>query len=310
MELYKLLADYIEIKRGEGISPKTLTMYKLHISRFIASLPATHRCLSTFTIADVAAFIAAEEERGIVATTRRSEHRAIDIWLNWLSDRDEYGNPPNKLRRLDGRLKLKPPRKPKHQPRRADINDLKHVVDCIPMSEWIGLRDRAMLLLALDSGLRIGELCALDIDDIDVSKRTVHVHSGKQQKERISLFTEGTATALSLYIMARPPVPPLLDWSNHLFLSAYVALDIGPRGPLTVIGAQQRLRQHCQTANVRHINWHSIRHLFGTKAVNDGMRMEVISLLMGHADISFTRRVYAELLPASAIDEYRQKWKY
>lgn len=308
MELSDLLAAFLAIKRGEGLKPKTVVMYESHINRFIASLPCRRRQLPAVTVADIAAFLIAEEKRGMSIGTRRARHRALDIWFNWISDQDEYGNPPNKLRRLDGRLRLRPPRKAKHKPRRANLDALKRVVDSISMSVWIGLRDRAMLLLALDSGLRIGELCALEIADVDILERTVHVQHGKGDKERMALFTAGTATALALYLMARPAVNPQRKHANHLFLSAFVALDIGARGALSVTGAQQRLRAHCKSANVGHINWHSIRHLFGTKAINDGLRMETISLLMGHSDVAFTRRIYAELLPATAMAEYNQKW--
>lgn len=309
MQLSQLLADYIEIKRGEGLKPKTIVMYESHISRFISSLPVQRRLFSSVTVSDVAGFLISEEERGMSVTTRRARHRSLDIWFNWISDQDKLGNPANPLRRVDGRLRLKPPRKPKHKPRRADITDLKRVIASIPTSDWIGLRDRAMLLLALDSGLRIGELLALEIPDVDIAARTVHVHHGKGDKERLVPFTDGTATAVALYLLARPFVDADLDYANRLFLSAYVALGITVRGALTVTGAQQKLEDYCNKAGVGRINWHSIRHLFGTKAINDGLRAETVSLLMGHSDVAFTRRVYAELLPASAVAEYNQKWK-
>lgn len=309
MELSKLLAAYLEIKRGEGLKAKTVVMYQSHISRFIESLPNHRRQLQSLAVADIARFIISEEERGMSINTRRARHRAIDVWLNWISDQDEYGNPPNLLRRSDGRLKLKPPRKPKHKPRRANLDDLKTVIASISLSDWIGLRDRVMLLLALDSGLRVGELCALEIYDVDIVERTVHVHHGKGDKERQVPFTTATATAIALYLMARPAIDPSLDYADRLFLSSYTAFDVGVRGPFGVSGAQQRLRNICKDVGVNHINWHSIRHLFGTKAINDGLRAETVSLLMGHSDVAFTRRTYAELLPETARAEYNQKWK-
>ena len=307
--LPELLESYLQIKLGEGLKPHTIKMYRDHIARFITFLPAHRRNLESVVVADVAAFLVAEEARGMSVITRSARHRALDIWFSWVSDQDYLGNPANLMRRADGRLRLKPPKKPKHKPRRANTDDLKRVIDSIPLSSWVGLRDRAMLLLALDSGLRIGELIALEIPDIDITKRTVHVHGGKGDKERLGLFTLGTATALALYLMSRPVVDASEIYCNRLFLSSFTALDVGVRGALSVTGAQQRLRKLCLDCGVKSINWHSVRHLFGTKAINDGMRVEVVSLLMGHSDVSFTRRIYAELLPATAIGEYNEKWK-
>lgn len=309
MELEKLLSAYLEIKRGEGLKRKTVVMYESHIGRFLCSLPPQRRTLELLTVSDVARFLIAEEERGMSIGTRRARHRSLDIWFNWISDQDSYGNPSNLMRRSDGRLKLKPPRKAKHKPRRANLDDLKTVIDSISLSDWIGLRDRSMLLLALDSGLRIGELCALEISDVDIAERTVHVHHGKNDKERKVPFTAATATALALYLMARPGVEPSLDYADCLFLSSYTAFDVGVRGAFGVSGAQQRLRSICKDIGVSHINWHSIRHLFGTKAINNGLRAETVSLLMGHSDVAFTLRIYAELLPETARVEYNQKWK-
>lgn len=309
MLLSDLLDQYLSIKKGEGLKSHTITMYRDHLARFIASLPLGRRNLASVSVADVAAFLVAEEERGMGVITRRARHRALDIWFSWISDQDEFGNPPNLLRRADGRLRLKPPKKPKHQPRRANLDDLRRVIASISLGDWLGLRDRAMLLVALDCGLRIAELCALEIADIDIAGRTVHVHQGKGDKERMIPFTAGTATALALYLMARPAVDVRYEYCNHLFLSGYMAVEIGVRGALSVTGAQQRLQKACRAAGVAHINWHSIRHLFGAKAINDGIRAETVSLLMGHSDVSFTLRIYAGLLPETARSEYNQKWK-
>ena len=309
MQLSDLLEAYLEIKRGEGLRKQTLTMYRQHISRFIDSLPASRLTINKVAVADVARFISSEEERGMSINTRRARHRALDIWFNWISDQESAGKPTNLLRRADGRLRLKPPRKGKHKPRRADLDQIRHIANQIPMSDWIGLRDRAMLLLALDSGARIGEICALNVEDVNIAERTIHIHHGKGDKERMVPFTASTATALALYLMSRPNVSPNASYCNRLFLASFVAMTIGVRGALTVSGASQRLDQLCQAANIQRVNWHSIRHLFGTKAINDGLRAETVSLLMGHSDVDFTRRIYAELLPSTARAEYDRTWK-
>lgn len=306
MDLSDLLESYILVKTAERLKPHTISMYRAHLRLFIDSLPTCRRNLASLTVADVAAFLAAETDRGMGVITCRARHRAIDIWFNWISDSDLIPGWTNILRRRDGRLKLKAPRKPRHQPRRADLGALRAVIASIPLDNWIGLRDRAMLLLALDCGLRIGELTRLRLDDIDISAQTVTVKTAKGDKDRIVPFTPGTATALALYIMARPSH---MDYFPALFWAAYTALEFMPRGPYTISAAQKRLGVLCQVAGVPVINWHSIRHHFGTKAINDGLRAETVSLLMGHTDPAFTRRTYAELLPATAAAEYRDKWR-
>lgn len=305
MDLASLLTSYLRAKNAEGLKPHSLEMYRDHIRRFLAFLPSDRLDLASVTVADVAAFLASERDRGMGVITCRARHRALDIWFNWISDNHDI---PNLMRRRDGRLKLKAPKKPRHRPRRADLADLKAVVASIPLDSWVGLRDRAMLLLALDTGLRIAEICDLYADDIDISGLIVTVRNGKGDKERLLPFTPGTATALAMYLLSRPTPPPYIGWISNLFWASYTAVDQGVRGPMGVSGAQKRLADLCKKAGVNHINWHSIRHLFGTKAINDGLRAETVSLLMGHSDIAFTRRTYAELLPETVIAEYQKQW--
>jgi integrase/recombinase XerC len=306
MDLTDLLAAYIQAKQAEKLKPNTIASYRATLRLFLASLPPGRRVLELLTVADIAAFLAAESARGMGVSTCRARHRALDVWFNWISDIYDH---PNVMRRRDGRLRLKAPRKPRHRPRRANLDDLKTVIASIPLDNWVGLRDRAMLLLALDTGLRIAELCDLDCDDLDTGALLVTVRNGKGDKERLQPITPETAQALALYLISRPEIDPKFGYVSKLFWASYLALDQGARGPMGVNGAQKRLAKLCKEAGVNHINWHSIRHLFGTKAINDGLRAETVSLLMGHSDIAFTRRTYAELLPETVIAEYQKTWK-
>lgn len=309
-----LLADaltlFLVFRRGEGLKAKTLRGYQMHIQAFIDSLPSDRRVVGAVRTADIATFQAHELERLKIRSVR-GRHRALDIFFNWLSDNDELGNPPNPMRRRDGRLKVKPPRLPKHEPRRAKLADVRQLLAMLPGGVQ-GQRDHAVIQLLLDTGLRVGEAAALDMEDIDLNRKLVTVRDGKGGKFRVVPFSDDTVQALLTYLAGRPDLvfePGQAELPSARFLFVAFLNDFHEiRGRLTVPGIQQLLKRRCKQFGLPHINPHSIRHLFGEKSLNDGMRLEVVSEIMGHSDPGFTKRVYAPLLSKTVQKEYELNW--
>lgn len=175
-----------------------------------------------------------------------------------------------------------------------------HLIASIPQVNWIDLRDRAIVRLLFDTGVRAGECVGLRVSDVNVCTRFAAIRDGKGMKDRDVFFTQELVDMLSAYLVWRPPSP--LDC---LFVGA-VNEDGEVRGCLTVRGLQLMLKRRCQRAGIPHINPHSIRHLFGTRHLNNGMRLEAISHLMGHYSVEFTKRFYAEWATDALQREYDQ----
>lgn len=297
-EALKLFANH---KLGEGIKEKTIEGYKSHISCFMNFIP-DRKLLRDIRPSDITNFLASERARGLSPASIRAKWRALDVFFGWCSDNDEIGQPANPMWLSPGK-RIKAPKIPKKEPRRAQLADLQRVLDSIQIKEWSDLRDRALLELMRDTGLRAGEVCNLDIGDIDIRQRMLLVRAGKGDKDRRVPFTQPTAKSLMAYWLSRPDTD-----ERAVFLASKGGHSVAVRGRLTISGLEQLLSRLCKAAGVAHINPHSIRHAFACKAIDDGIRLEVIQKLMGHHDAGFTARVYAHLSTKAIEKEYNERW--
>lgn len=302
MLLQEALTSFTKHKLGEGIKEKTIAGYAGHIKLFINFVPDHRRDLNNIRSSDITNFLANERKRGLSIASIRAKWLALDLFFGWCSNNDELGCPANPMWLSPGK-RIKPPKLPKREPRRANLEHLQRVIDSLPRRSWVDLRDRALLELMRDTGLRVSEVCNLDIEDINVKQRLLLVRSGKGDKDRRVPFTEATAKSLMAYWLTRPDTK-----ERAVFLSSKGGNSIAVRGRLTGGGIEQLLKRVCKAAGVPRINPHSIRHAFACKAIDDGIRLEVIQKLMGHHDPGFTARVYAHLSTRAIEREYAERW--
>lgn len=140
-----------------------------------------------------------------------------------------------------------------------------------------GLRDRAVVVLLLNSGLRISELCDLSINDVELSDRKgkLIVRQGKGSKKR----------EVPLNALAREA---LKDWMKVCVKSD--ALFTGKRGDrLSPSGAYRRLTVLARRANIKDLSPHTLRHSFGKNLVDTGVGLERVAALLGHSNLNTTR---------------------
>ena len=148
-------------------------------------------------------------------------------------------------------------------------------------------RDRAVLELLYASGLRVSELTALDLADIDRPQEIIHVRCGKGRKERIVPFGAKARAALDAY------------WPQRTALLAegglgadHQAIFLNPNGKrLTTRTVGRIVKKYAKLAN---LDWklhpHALRHAFATHLLNDGADLRAIQELLGHASLSSTQR--------------------
>lgn len=140
------------------------------------------------------------------------------------------------------------------------------------------LRDRAMIDFLLSTGIRVGELVRLDIDDIDFSERECVVY-GKGDKERKAYFDDKTKIHLLNYIESRT--------DNNIAL--FVSLN-KPHSRLTESGVELRLREMGKKLGVEKVHPHKFRRTMATRAIEKGMPIEQVQKILGHEQIDTTLR--------------------
>ena len=167
-----------------------------------------------------------------------------------------------------------------------------------------GLRDRAILEVLYASGMRAGELVALDKTDISCDANgegTARVRRGKGGKERVALLGRSAVTALQEY----------LDWGHGLLAArgrgAAAALFLNKSGGRLSDRSVRRLfDKYCDVVAASHkITPHTLRHSFATHLLDRGADLRVVQELLGHADLS-TTQIYTHVTTGRMRETYER----
>ena len=181
------------------------------------------------------------------------------------------------------------PKAPKRLPGVLSPEDLDRMLGAADGSEPADLRDRALIELLYAAGLRVSEIAALNVGEIDLREQTVRVH-GKGNKERIGVFGQPAARALERYLRRGRPQ---LVASNEaaLFLNR-----VG--GRLTVRSVQSIVRKYATKAGLPvGAHPHLLRHSFATHLLDGGADLRVVQELLGHESPN-TTQIYTHVTEA------------
>jgi integrase/recombinase XerD len=238
------------------------------------------RDLAEMERADLEAFIEHVQDRGLRISTVRTRLACIIAFLHFLMEQDLI--PLSLLKR---RIKLK---LPDVLPRAMNPEDVKKLLSGID-----DIRDRALILLLLRTGMRIGEALGLRLNDLDIQDRKVHLFEGeKNSMGRVVYLSDDVLLALKLWLRRR-------DQNK-----AFVFYGQGNK-PLCYSAGRSRFVKYIQKAGLEEKGYtvHCLRHTFASELLNAGMRLECLQQLLGHQDIEVTRR-YARLTDRTREEEY------
>jgi integrase/recombinase XerC len=181
---------------------------------------------------------------------------------------------------------LKAPKVPRTLPRALPVEEVLALLDAPDGAHVRSLRDQAILEVLYAAGLRVGELCALSLGDVDLTEGTVRV-MGKGRKERISPLHGRAIRALQRYLAQRGEL--LAKPARHQDPEALFLNHRG--GRLTARGVALQLDRYVQQCALdRHVSPHALRHSFATHLLGSGLDIRSIQELLGHASLSTTQR--------------------
>ncbi len=166
--------------------------------------------------------------------------------------------------------------------------ELERLIAAPDTSTVRGKRDRAILELLFSTGLRISELCALSIDDVDLSRDEFSVR-GKGDKVRVVFLSDAAKIALADYLKVRK------DLEDALFIRYGRKANVGEDARISPRAVQRMLKEHAVTAGItRKVTPHVIRHSFATNLLGNGADIRSVQALLGHANIG-TTQVYTHV---------------
>jgi site-specific recombinase XerD len=178
---------------------------------------------------------------------------------------------------------LSAPKRPQRLPRVLKPSEVAELLDRIPATTPLEIRDRALFELAYASGLRAEELVSLDVHSLDFDAESVRVE-GKGGKTRVVPFGEHARNALERYLSRARPA--LIDDRST------VALFVSRSGRrLSTSDIRRRLRTWSRHAGTHP---HALRHSFATHLLEGGADVRAIQELLGHASVS-TTQVYTRV---------------
>ena len=186
----------------------------------------------------------------------------------------------------DPTAKVGSPKRPRSIPKAIPVEDVEELLS-LPEDDVLGRRDRAILELLYGTGLRISELVALDVDDIDLDGRVVLVRLGKGSKgRRVPLGREATK-AISAYLSRSRP--QLVTTAKRAVSGG--ALFLNARGGrLSRQGCWKALKGYARTAGLGdRVSPHTLRHSFATHMLDGGADIRVVQELLGHASLATTQ---------------------
>jgi integrase/recombinase XerD len=262
-------------------SEKTIKSYRTTLFGFIAFLKSNGKQhIETVTREDLSAYVEYEQDRGMSPSTVNTRTRAIYSFLQFFADRDVI-HPKVLSRKI--RIKI-----PEALPRAIDPEDIRLLLGAIDNT-----RDRAMILVLLRTGMRIGELLNTTLEDLNLKEKRIEIYQAQKNRVgRVVYISDDARAALKRWLTYRPPKGPYVFYGQR-------------GGPLTYETARTHFAKYVDKAGLAHKGYtlHCLRHTFASELLNAGMRLECLQQLLGHSSIEMTRR-YARLTDNTRKEEY------
>ena len=275
--LSALAESFLNFCRVEkGLAEHTISSYRLDLERFTAKLAVPDQCATAQHLADYVETLYAAKfsPRSIarhVATLRN--------YYGFLAREGEVGKDPAEF--------LSSPKQWSTLPKYLNREEIDKLNASPDDQKPRGLRDRAMLELLYATGLRVSELCRLELSAVERRMGVLKV-IGKGNKQRLVPFGEPAGAAVDLYLTSGRPQLLRGRASRYLFVTA--------RGSaMTRQTFWALLRKHGRSAGIfRRLTPHVVRHSFATHLVEGGADLRSVQIMLGHADIS-TTQVYTHV---------------
>ena len=260
-ENQELLITFLSAKQIEGCSERTIAYYNTTIMKMLDSLNLK---IENITTDDLRRYLSDyKNQTNVSKATVDNIRRVLSSFFSWLEDEDYIlKNPVRRIHKIKTKKVVK-----------EVLSDENFE---ILRDSCTNIRDLAMIELFASTGIRVGELVNLNIDDVLFNERECIV-LGKGDSERIVYFDAKTKIHLQKYLESRKDHNPALFVS---FKKPYKRLGIN--------GVERRIRELGHEANIKKVHPHKFRRTMATHAIDKGMPIEQVQKLLGHVQIDTT----------------------
>lgn len=276
--LGQAIEDFIRsIQAERDLSPHTVTAYTSDLAQFMEwSARGRIETLVRIDRRHLRRFVGYLSQRNYARRTIARKVSAVRSLLRWAVLHDLIDSSP-----ADD---LGVPKLDRPLPKVLKADEAARLMELPPGDEPTGIRDRAILELLYGSGLRVAELCALDLDDLELRQGTVQV-MGKGRKQRRVPVGDAAVDTLRSYI--RDARSFFLESSAATVETA--ALFLNKRGRrLDPRSVRAALTRYSTADGLPSVGPHGLRHSFATHLLDAGADLRVVQELLGHENLATT----------------------
>jgi site-specific recombinase XerD len=280
-----LLQSFRLTLRAEGLTEKTFNIYadavrRLEAFRLQHGMPP----IPLMSTEHVREFLGEMQERNAPSTVNQ-RYRSLKRFYRWLVEEGEIRENPM--------LRIKSPKVPDTIKEHYGTEGLARVLKACGDKSWTSLRDRAMVLVLYDTGVRASELCGMRLDDLDLDAQTIKV-TGKGGNERFVSLGSNAALALDKYLRKRPQTV-----ADYIFVSTR-------REPLTFNALRMCLRRRFKDADVPFKGIHGFRRSFAIAFLDAGGYAEDLQQIAGWNSLQMVQRYTKATAGARARRAHRR----
>jgi tyrosine recombinase XerC len=255
------------------LSPHTIAAYRTDLSAFVEwAQRAKVSALEDVDRTLLRRYVSFLGQRRYARRTVARKMSALRSFLAWAVD--------NELIAASPADDVGAPKLDRPLPRVLRAADAERLVELPPDDDPAGVRDHAVLELLYGSGLRVAELCALDLEDVDLAQRAVTV-IGKGRKQRRVPMGAPAARALQAYLAEARP-----DLVKAPLPAVFVNSRGGRLGPRSVRAA---LTKYARAEGLPPVSPHALRHSFATHLLDGGADLRSVQELLGHENLATTQ---------------------
>ncbi len=275
------LSEYLAEKYRRNCSPSTLRLTAASLVLFLSFCRRSGKQqIEQVDRQDLEAFVEHEQDRGLKPNTVRTRLCCIYAFMRFLIRKKVLDN---ELLERKIRLKL-----PDRLPRAMEADHVKRLLAVVDH-----IRDRALIMLLLRTGMRIGELLNTTVEEVDLNNQKIVIYKAdKTGMGRVVYFSDDALESLMAWLRARNPQQWRLFYAQG-------------RSSLSYEGSRMIFKKHLQKAGLQYHGYtlHCLRHTFATELLNARMPLECLRVLLGHTNLEVTRR-YARLTDKTREEEY------
>jgi site-specific recombinase XerD len=266
-----LIESFLVSRRVSGCTEATLAAYRMWLDRFAQEIG------DTFTPLAVRQFFASLQDQRLKPASVHKAYQVIRTFLRWALAVGEIETNP--LVGFSIRSSKTLPQVPTEDELRAVLRL------CSKTGE--GYRNRAMILVMADAGLRASEVLHLLVEDWNPQERSLFIRSGKGQKDRVTFVAPTTARAIREYVGTRAQI------NREDFL--FVTTAGRPLKRRHLVQILHRLSTKAKLGAERRLHPHALRHFAATSWLRNGVGLDEVRRLLGHESLATTLR-YSSLV--------------